>query len=42
MANYSQDDIVTKMEKAMAKAEGVAVEDLEGRDEKREVLDDGW
>mmetsp|Transcript_36644 Transcript_36644/g.63346 ORF Transcript_36644/g.63346 Transcript_36644/m.63346 type:complete len:165 (-) Transcript_36644:138-632(-) len=36
------DDVVTRMEKAMAEAEGVAVEDLEGRDVKREVEDDGW
>ena len=36
------DDVVTKMEKAMAKAQGIDVDDLESKKVEREVLDDGW
>eukprot|EP00617_Octactis_speculum_P018429 CAMPEP_0185744018 /NCGR_PEP_ID=MMETSP1174-20130828/1978_1 /TAXON_ID=35687 /ORGANISM="Dictyocha speculum, Strain CCMP1381" /LENGTH=146 /DNA_ID=CAMNT_0028417123 /DNA_START=23 /DNA_END=463 /DNA_ORIENTATION=- len=36
------DDVVTKMEKAMAAAQGVKVEELESVKKERTVLDDGW
>lgn len=36
------DDVVTRMEKAIAAAEGITVDQLESKKKERVVIDDGW